>query len=115
MCNDKSTSSTLVCVLEEDILPIRLIHIHQLLLLQAFLVLIHSFKRLPVLLIQSVVAISQRKADEYLTCQHYHNTDLDTIIPGACDERRVCVLGMLPTQNVIRVMELTTTFLLWPA
>jgi hypothetical protein len=74
MCSDKSTSSTLVRVLEEDILPIRLIHIHQLLLLQAFLVLIHSFKRLPVLLIQSVVAVSQRKADEYLTCQHYHNT-----------------------------------------
>jgi hypothetical protein len=56
--------------------PVRLISIRQLLLQQALLVLTHSLKCLSILLVQLVIAESQRKADEDLTGQGDHDADL---------------------------------------
>jgi hypothetical protein len=63
---------------EENILPIRLIRISQLLSHQALLILIHALQRLLVLLVEPVIAVSKRKTDEDLASQRDHDADLAT-------------------------------------
>ena len=67
---------------KEGILPIRHIRIRQLLPQQRLLLLAHSLQRLLVLLVQSIVTVSQTNQHKALNCQTHHDADLASSIRG---------------------------------
>lgn len=54
-------------------LPVRLVGIRQLLPEQVFLHFAHVFERVPILLVQPIIAVSQRKTHEDLRSQTRHD------------------------------------------
>jgi hypothetical protein len=58
---------------KEQVLPVRLVGLRQLLPEQFFLHFAHIFERVPILLVQHIIAVSQRKTHEDLRSQTRHD------------------------------------------